>query len=249
VVKGWTKHGLTYEKIYDVAWAGDRQVNPETGLVPPIGSTVDALNGTYSNTIGSAELSAVWEDPDFDPTASAFYYVRALEIPTPRYSLRDAAELGIKPNPVSQAEIQERVWSSPIWYTPSADDLARGEADALTVTELQQSGAQMLTTPDITNLVVGNTLKITNRITGAEFLGFYQPDGTWFLGESSNYASLHTGELESIAPTKYTVEDNLLKFNLRDDSDFTAIIFRQGDQLFAARSDEIGYVNYALEVL
>lgn len=249
VVKGWTQHGLTYEKIYDVAWAGDRQVNPETGLVSPIGSTVDALNGTYTNTIGSAELSTVWEDPDFDPTVSAFYYVRALEIPTPRYSTRDAAELGIRPNPVSQVEIQERVWSSPIWYTPSPADLARGEADALTVERLQQSGAQTLTTADITNLVSGSTLKITNRITGAQLLGFYQADGTWFLGEASGYAPMHVAELDSIAPTKYTVEDGLLKFNLRDGSAFNAQIFRQGNRIFAARNDEIGYVNYELEVL
>jgi hypothetical protein len=249
IVKGWTKHGLTYEKIYDVAWAGDRQINPETGLVPPIGSTVDVLKGTYTNTIGSAELSTLWQDPDFDPTVRAFYYVRALEIPTPRYSTRDAVELGIKPNPIAHVEIQERVWSSPIWYTPSEADLNRGDADALTVAKLQQSGAQTLTTADITNLVSGKTLRITNRITGTQFLGFYQPDGTWFLGESAGYAPLHSGELDSIAPTKYKVENNQLKFNLKDGSDFTAQIFRQNDRIFAARNDEIGYVNYQLEVL
>ncbi|MEB3251875.1 MAG: DUF3604 domain-containing protein [Cyanobacteriota bacterium] len=249
VVKGWTHHGLTYERIYDVAWAGDRSPHPETGRVGPIGSTVDPLKATYTNHIGSADLSTVWEDPDFDPTVRAFYYVRALEIPTPRYSTRDAASLGIRPNPVSAVEIQERVWSSPIWYTPSPEQLQRGDRNALTVAKLQQAGAQVLTTTDITRLVTGQTLRITNRTTGTQFLGFYQPDGTWFLGESAHYAPLHSGELESVAPTRYSVADNQLRFNLKDGSDFNATLYRQGDRLWAARSDEIGYVNYELEAL
>jgi len=117
------------------------------------------------------------------------------------------------------------------------------------VAKLQQAGAQALTTTDITRLVTGQTLRITNRTTGTQFLGFYQPDGTWFLGESAHYAPLHSGELESVAPTRYSVADNQLRFNLKDGSDFNATLYRQGDRLWAARSDEIGYVNYELEVL
>jgi hypothetical protein len=119
VVKGWLDaSGQTHERIYDVAWAGSRSRDGK-GKLPPIGSTVDARTGTYANTIGAAELSTVWVDPDFNPRERAFYYVRVLEIPTPRYSLHDAVALGIDPAKTTRpAEIQERAFSSPIWYTP-----------------------------------------------------------------------------------------------------------------------------------
>ena len=68
IVKGWTKNGQSFEKVYDVAWSDDRKPDPETGMVPPIGSTVDIPNATYTNTIGAVELKSVWTDPEFDPT-------------------------------------------------------------------------------------------------------------------------------------------------------------------------------------
>ncbi len=253
VVKGWTKHGLTHEKIYDVAWAGDREPDATTGKLPPIGSTVDVYNATYTNDIGSPELSGVWEDPDFDPTVRAFYYLRALEIPTPRYSTYDAAELGIVPS--SPTEIQERAWSSPIWYTPSDAYLAAGEVGALTVDQLEQNGIPPLTTEEIEDLIRGHNLGISNPITGDEFIGFfqdyefYQGEGTWFLGESASSAPLHTGELESVAPMKYKIADNQLSFNLKDGSEFVAQLFNNNGQILAARNDEIGYVNYELKDL
>ena len=119
VIKGWLDdEGETHEQVYDVAWAGRRAV--ENGKVAAIGSTVDVLRATYENSIGSAELSTVWVDPDFDPEERAFYYVRVLEIPTPRYSTYDAVALGLDPNQASDrpVAIQERAFSSPIWYTP-----------------------------------------------------------------------------------------------------------------------------------
>lgn len=267
VVKGWTEHGLTYEKIYDVAWAdysenqglqpcanGTLSLRPNQtreldadGNLPPIGSTVDVANGSYTNDIGEPELSAVWQDPDFDPNVRSFYYLRALEIPTPRYSTRDAAELGIVPNPMSPTEIQERAWSSPIWYVPSDDQLAAGEADALTVDRLEQNGIEPMTTKEIRQLVRDNILQITNKNTGEEFVGFFQKNGTWFLAESAGYAPMHASELEAAAPTKYEIKDNQLSFNLKDGSDFTAQLFTNTDgQILAARNDEIGYVNYEL---
>jgi len=118
VVKGWTKDGETFDRIYDIALSGGRTADTKTGKVPPVGNTVDVATATYSNSIGAPELSAVWTDPDFDPAARAFYYVRVLEIPTPRWSTYDAAKLKIAPRKDVEATIQERAWTSPIWYGP-----------------------------------------------------------------------------------------------------------------------------------
>lgn len=116
IVKGWMDAtGQTHERIYDVAWSRGRE-NSE-GL-EPVGNTVDETTGHYENTIGDAELVAVWSDPDFNKAHSAFYYVRVLQIPTPRHSLLDALALGKENIKGFPATIQERAYSSPIWYTP-----------------------------------------------------------------------------------------------------------------------------------
>ena len=96
------------------------KADPKTGKVPPVGNTVDIKNASYTNTIGDSMLSAVWTDPDFKPKFHAVYYVRVLEIPTPRWSTYDAKALGIAPPDGVEAAIQERAWSSLIWYTPEA---------------------------------------------------------------------------------------------------------------------------------
>jgi hypothetical protein len=89
------------------------------GSVPPAGNTVDLETATYENSIGAPELATVWEDPDFNPDESAFYYVRVLEIPTPRHSTYDAVAIGVDPTGYDRdPTIQERAYSSPIWYTP-----------------------------------------------------------------------------------------------------------------------------------
>ncbi|MGB5615316.1 MAG: DUF3604 domain-containing protein [Desulfobacterales bacterium] len=85
IIKGWYKNGLPWEKIYDVAWSDNRKSDPQTGKLPPVGNTVDIKKATYTNDIGDTQLSAVWTDPDFDPALHAVYYVRVLEIPTPRW--------------------------------------------------------------------------------------------------------------------------------------------------------------------
>jgi hypothetical protein len=119
VVKGWVdRNGKSHEKIFDVAWSGSRKPGRD-GKLPAVGNTVDLATGLYTNTIGAVQLSAVWTDPDFDRRQEAFYYVRVLEIPTPRHSLFDALALGIEVEKTGQpATIQERAYSSPIWYTP-----------------------------------------------------------------------------------------------------------------------------------
>ena len=119
VVKGWLNaDGASEERVYDVAWSDGREPN-ENGSLPIVGNTVDLTTGNYTNTIGSAQLAAAWTDPDFDPAQSAFYYARVLQIPTPRHTLLDAIALGIDPAATGRpATIQERAYSSPIWYTP-----------------------------------------------------------------------------------------------------------------------------------
>jgi hypothetical protein len=118
IVKGWYQNGYPQERIYDVAWSDGRKVDPKTAKLTPVGNTVDIKKATYKNTIGDSQLSAVWSDPDFDPTKHAVYYVRVLEIPTPRWTTYDAVSLKIDPPRGVAAAIQERAWSSPIWYTP-----------------------------------------------------------------------------------------------------------------------------------
>jgi hypothetical protein len=123
VVKVWdAPHtGYPVEKIYNIAWSDMVKRKPDAdGKLPPVGNTVDIKKATYTNDIGDTQLSAVWTDPDFDPTSSAAYYVRVLEIPTPRWSTYDAKTLGVDPPEGVPATIQERAWSSPIWYTPVA---------------------------------------------------------------------------------------------------------------------------------
>ena len=118
IIKIYTKNGKSQEKIYDVVWSGDRKPDPKTGKVPAVGNTVDIKTATYQNTIGSTELIGEWTDPSFDSKAHATYYARVLEIPTPRWSTYWAAKLNLPPNPNVAATIQQRAWTSPVWYTP-----------------------------------------------------------------------------------------------------------------------------------
>ena len=128
IIKGWYRGGYPYEKVYDVAWSDQREPDPDTGKLPPVGNTVDVPNATYTNDIGEAQLSAVWTDTDFDPSLHAVYYVRVIEIPTPRWSTYDAARNDLPLPTTVPATIQERAWSSPIWYTPEPDLVNRAPA-------------------------------------------------------------------------------------------------------------------------
>jgi len=120
------KWGRPDEKIYDVVWSDEQTRSIDaSGKLTPVGNTVNIEKATYSNdTIGANQLRAVWTDPDFNPAQRALYYVRVLEIPTPRWSTYDAAKLGIAPLENVPATLQERAWSSPIWYTPAPTQTA-----------------------------------------------------------------------------------------------------------------------------
>lgn len=118
IVKGWLGvDGETEERVYDVAWSGERQPGSD-GTLPPVGDTVDLTTATFANTIGAPELIAVWQDPDFDPAERAFYYARVIEIPTPRWTAYDAVRFGVEMGPEVPMTTQERAYTSPIWYTP-----------------------------------------------------------------------------------------------------------------------------------
>lgn len=118
MVKGWVDaEGEQHEQVYNIAWSGDR-VMDSSGRLPAVGNTVDLSSGRYSNSIGQAELATVWTDPDFNPGQSAFYYVRVLQIPTPRNGLLDSIALQLDKPPRGEATIQERAYTSPIWYQP-----------------------------------------------------------------------------------------------------------------------------------
>ena len=118
VVKGWIDSaGQQQEKVYNVAWSDDRQLDA-SGNLSPVGNTVDLSSGRYDNSIGQPEFSLRWTDPDFGPQQSAFYYVRVLQIPTPRNGLLDSLALELDEPPRGAKTIQERAYSSPIWYQP-----------------------------------------------------------------------------------------------------------------------------------
>jgi hypothetical protein len=118
IVKGWLDaDGATQEKVYDVAWSGNRKPGAN-GKLPPVGNTVDVKNANWTNTIGASELATVWTDPDFDPKQKAFYYVRVIEIPTPRWTTYDAFRFAVDQPKGAPKSTQERAYTSSIWYTP-----------------------------------------------------------------------------------------------------------------------------------
>ncbi|MFP6662841.1 MAG: DUF3604 domain-containing protein [Deltaproteobacteria bacterium] len=119
IIKGWrSAEGELMEKVYNVAASDDRL--GADGKVATIESTIDFEQVTWTNTVGDAVLTAFWRDPDFDPAESAFYYVRVLEIPKPRWTVYDEKRLGAKVPAEAPRQVQDRAYTSPIWYTPDA---------------------------------------------------------------------------------------------------------------------------------
>jgi len=118
IIKIWLDGDNYKEKVFDAALSGDRKDDPKTGRAPVVGNTVNLKTGAYTNTIGAAVLTAVWVDPEFDPAKPAVYYARALEIPTPRWSTWLAIRNNLELPERAPATIQQRAWTSPIWFTP-----------------------------------------------------------------------------------------------------------------------------------
>jgi hypothetical protein len=119
MIKGWRDSaGKLHEKVYDIAWSDNREPDPKTGKLPPVGNTVNVPEATWTNSIGDTQLITVWQDPDFNSTDQAFYYVRVLEIPTPRWTAYDAKRFGITMGEEVPMTTQERAYTSPIWYIP-----------------------------------------------------------------------------------------------------------------------------------
>jgi len=121
IVKVWYKDGQTAEKVYNVVWADAEQRSLDgDGNLPAVGNTVDVANATWTNTIGDPELIGTWTDPDFDPQTPAAYYLRVMEIPTPRWTAYDAKRFGVKLDEKVWVTLQERAYTSPIWYSPES---------------------------------------------------------------------------------------------------------------------------------
>lgn len=119
IVKAWVDaSGRAHEKIYNVAWSGQRELGAN-GHLAPVGDTVDVATATWTDTIGAPELATVWKDPEFNPSQRALYYARVIEIPTPRWTAYDQVRFGIKMSKEVPMKHQERAWTSPIWYSPS----------------------------------------------------------------------------------------------------------------------------------
>ncbi len=249
IVKGWSKSGQSFEKVYDVAWAGDRKADKWTGVVGPIQSSVDVDTGTYTNTVGASELRTVWTDPDFDPSIHAFYYARVLEIPTPRWTTIQAHELGIAPPDVVAATVQDRAWSSPIWYTPSAQARKGASPAGLTVAQLTEQGASALSDADLKTLLVGKSMWIRNTVTNTPTKVRYDETGNavaLYIGREALLPS-ETGNLASqayqVVPTPYSIANGKIVTMLAN-TPFEMTIYKVADRYVGARSNEFGYANY-----
>jgi hypothetical protein len=251
VIKGWSKNGQSFEKVYDVAWSGKRRPDNVTGKLPPITSTVDLNTGKYTNTVGEAELMTLWTDPDFDPSLDAFYYARVLEIPTPRWTTIQAAQADRTP-PSGEgytAIIRERAWGSPIWYAPDDKALAAGE-DGLTVDELVKQGGVALDEKTLKKLVEGQSVNVLNRATGKTYTILYGTDGRRLVtavdGQPQGLAEMG-GMLHGGSPGYQVKDDKLITQIAGTPLEIT--VYKLGGKYLAARREEYGFVNYEVTPL
>lgn len=250
IIKGWTKSGQSFEKIFDVVWSGDRKPDKWTGRVGSVGNTVDLVNATYTNTIGATELKAVWTDPEFDPSLHAFYYLRALEIPTPRWTTIQAHQLGVPIADTAPATVQERAWSSPIWYTPSEEQRKKAKPGT-SVADLLKNGGVALNDAELKALVVGKALWVRNTVTGGIFKVVYDKAGQSVIYHVGRFAVLpsevgnvYQAGYQGIS-SAYTIQNGKIVTTVAD-SPFEVTVYKVGDKHLAARSNEFGFANYEL---
>jgi hypothetical protein len=250
IIKGWTKNGQSFEKVYDVVWAGDRTPDQWSGRVPAIQSTVNFEKATYENSVGATELKTVWSDPEFDASLHAFYYARVLEIPTPRWTLIQAVKAGIPPPDIVPLTGQERAWTSPIWYTPSADARKNAPAGA-TVADLKSKGATLLTNAELNDLVIGKAFWLKNNVTGEQFSQNFTDDGQMIVFRVGSKADMPSGYGNVVRDgyqgmtVAYKIDgDKLMTFVSQDP--YAMTFLKLGDTYYGARSNEFGYANYEI---
>ena len=250
IIKGWTQNGQSFEQVYDVAWAGDRKPDKWSGRVPAIRSTVDIEKATYTNDEGAAELKTVWADPDFDMSQHAFYYARVLEIPTPRWTLIQAVKAGLTPPDVVPLTGQERAWSSPIWYTPSAE--ARNNAPAgMTVAELKTKGVNALNDAQLKTLIVGKAIWMQNSVTGEQFSQNFTTEGQTVVlrvGAGARMPSAFGNVVRDgyeATTHAYSIEGGKVVIPVAQEP-YSFTFYKSGDTYYAARSNEFGYANYEI---
>jgi Protein of unknown function (DUF3604) len=246
-----------------------------TGVLPPIGSTVDLEKATYTNTIGAVELKTVWTDPEFDPSEPAFYYARVLEIPTPRWTTIQAAQLGIAPPDVVPATIQERAWTSPIWYTPSDEEKKRANAGP-TVDDLQKQGAVALNDAELKALIVDKSPWLQNNVTGAKVKITYSASGianstqtltpidpryvTSKFAQNQGQTQINHAGRDVVQPSAlgdvaersylgttspYYINNGKIVTEFAG-TPIEVTAYKLGDKYYGARSNEFGYANYEI---
>ena len=233
-----------------MAWSGDRKPDKWSGRVPAIQSTVDLDEATYTNDRGSAELKAAWADPEFDPSLHAFYYARVLEIPTPRWTLIQAVKSGLPPPDIVPLTGQERAWSSPIWYAPSAE--ARKSAPTgMTVTELKSKGAIALTDAQLKALIVGKAFWLRNNVTGEQFSQNFTAEGQTIVFRVGTGATLPSSFGNVVrdgyqgTTNAYSIQGGRLIVPVSQDP-YAFTFYKLGDTIYLARSNELGHANYEI---
>ncbi|AML53784.1 hypothetical protein RC74_21015 [Falsihalocynthiibacter arcticus] len=261
IVKGWSQNGQSFEKIFDVVWSDDRVPDVVTGKVPAIESTVNIASATYDDTTGKTELIGTWSDPEFDASLDAFYYARALAVPTPRWTTIQAKDLGVSPPEMVSATVQERAWSSPIWYTPSSD--ARGQAVAgKTTDDLEKAGAVALTDAELKTLVSGKYLWLKNSVTGGLMKSRWTEDGLLMfmnidprIDIPSEFGDLVAHSNLGEANSAYSIADGKIVTNFGN-RDYNYAVYKMEpaksasaddkakSSYYFARSNEFGYANY-----
>lgn len=250
IIKGWTRDGQSFERVFDVAWAGDRKPDKWSGRVPAIQSTVNIENATYENSVGATELKMVWTDPEFDSSLHAFYYARVLEIPTPRWTLIQAVKAGLPPPDMVPLTGQERAWTSPIWYAPSAE--ARKNApEGMTVADLKQKGAKELSHEQLRELVIGKAFWLRNNVTGEQFSQNFTEEGHTTVFRVGKYADVPSGFGKVMQDgyqgltSPYKIEGGkLITFVSQDPYSLT--FYKLGNTHYAARDNEFGFANYEI---
>ena len=250
VVKGWTQNGQSFEKVFDVVWSGDRKADKWTGRVPAIRNTVDLEKATYSNDVGATELKTVWTDPEFDASLHAFYYVRVLEIPTPRWTLIQAVKAGLPPPDIVPLTGQERAWTSPVWYSPSAE--ARQKAPAgMSVSDFNKKGVKALNDAQLKALVVGKAFWLRNNVTGEQFFQSFTNEGQTNVFRVGTNATMPSafGNVERDGyqgtTSAYRIEGGKLVIPVSQEP-YAFTFFKDGNTTYAARSNEFGYANYEI---